>query len=105
MRAESSAFLYGAAVALSASVVSLTGVILAGPFIGPGERFEEAGLMWLYAQPMVLALSAASMLLCRYYRATKTWRGAATFFVVNVLAVAAASLLMTRVLPVALMAW
>src|SRR5262245_54546046 len=90
---------YGVAVAFSACLISLAAVILAGPFIGAGDRFELSGLQWLVAQPIVAVPATASMALCRYYRARETWLATTTFFLANSITVAAAALLPARVVP------
>ena len=96
---------YAAAVALSASLVSLSGVIFAGRFIGPGEHFEEVGLQWAYSLPIVAILAVASMALFKYYRTTKTWLTATAFFVSNSAVVAVASFLLADIVPEAVLLW
>ena len=92
-------------MALSASLSWLLVLILAGPWIGAGEHFEDAGLRWAYGQPIIMLLSAASMGLFKYYRATESWASGSTFFVSNTVAVAVASFLLADVVPSGIILW
>src|SRR5689334_24810813 len=73
--------LYVGAVAVAASLLSLLAVVLSGPVIGPGERFESVGLAWLTSLPYIVVCSALSVRVYAPYRRMKRWFTVALVFV------------------------
>jgi len=99
------AVIYATGVAASASLLSLVALILSGPFIGQGERFESLGIAWLNSQPFVLLGSAVSMALYSRYRDQQPWLSVSLFFLANAATVALAAALMSWAIPVHLVRW
>ena len=79
--------LYGLGVATTAALASLLGVVLSGPVIGMGERFEGIGLAWLFSLPFLVLGGIGSMVLYPQYRRRQTWWSAAILYLGNVIAV------------------
>jgi hypothetical protein len=86
--------LYVGAVAITGLLLSLLAVVLCGPLIGPGERFESVGLAWAGTQPFILVSSVLSVWLYRRYRARKHWFTVALFFVANAVLVSGVAALL-----------
>src|SRR5882672_1852286 len=97
--------LYVGAVAVAASLLSLLGVVLCGPILGPGERFESVGLTWLGSQPFILLCSVFSICLYSRFRTTKRWFTVGLFFVGNAILISVAAWLLWWLIPVKLLPW
>ena len=97
--------LYVAAVAVAASLLSLLAVLLCGPIISPGERFESAGLAWLGTQPFILVSSVLSVWLYARYRGRKHWLTIAVFFVANAVIVSGVAGLLWWLTPAKVLRW
>ena len=97
--------LYVGAVAVAASLLSLLAVVLYGPILGPGERFESVGLGWVGSQPFILVCSVLSGSFYARYRGMKRWFTVALFFVANTLIVSVVAGLLWWLTPVKLWSW
>jgi hypothetical protein len=97
--------LYVAAVAVAASLLSLLAVVLCGPIIGPGERFESVGLAWAGSQPFVLLSSVVSVWLYPRHRRLKHWFTVALFFVANAVSTAVVAGVLWWLCPAKLPWW
>jgi hypothetical protein len=97
--------LYVAAVAVTASLLSLLAVVLCGPLISPVERFESVGLAWADTQPFILISSVLSVWLYARYRARKHWFAVALFFVANAVLVSGVAALLWWLTPAKVLRW
>ena len=97
--------LYVGVVAVAASLLSLLVVVLYGPILGPGERFEAVGLAWAASQPFILVCAALSAWCYPRYRRLNRWFTVALFFVTNVMIVSVAGGLLWWLIPVWLFPW
>ena len=96
---------YCVGLAAAATLLSLIAVVLSGPFIGQGEKFELVGLKWLYALPFVYLLCAGSVVLYPRYRESKTWLAATVLFFANACGVALFGMLVGWVFPLQSLSW
>ena len=97
--------LYVGAVAVAASLLTLLAVVLYGPSLGPGERFESIGLAWQGSLPFILVCSVLSGWFYARDRRMERWFSVAIVFLVNVMIVSVAAGLLGWLIPVKVFPW